>query len=179
MKLRELKCNNCGAKLNIKEKDKIVKCEFCNSTYSIEENDRMEVISPEEFTQRFRDTVKNQSKAIKAVSIFMIVIFICIFLFVGAMIAKSFVSMGEHENNAVIEMYNGSQSGAQVGWLLDEVTGQMDKNDRKFTIVFLGDEYTDVDDIRAIKKELETFKEYEVILHYNKKKIIDKITITE
>ncbi|MGN1338334.1 MAG: hypothetical protein ACI4WW_07670 [Candidatus Coprovivens sp.] len=44
MKLRELKCNNCGAKLNIKEKDKIVKCEFCNSTYSIEDNDKMEVI---------------------------------------------------------------------------------------------------------------------------------------
>lgn len=180
MKLRELKCNNCGAKLNIKEKDKIVKCEFCNSTYSIEDNDKMEVISNEEFSRRFKETVLKQRKIFSVISIVFCIIFVSIFLFAGAMITKTILSFNTHSyNDFFIESYNGTQIGEGVISLIDNITGEMAKNDRKITVVYFDKEYTDVDDIRAIKKEINSFKEYEVILHYNNKKVIDKVTITE
>lgn len=39
MELKELKCKNCGAKIEINEKDTLATCKYCNTSFSINECD--------------------------------------------------------------------------------------------------------------------------------------------
>ena len=37
MRLKELKCKNCGATLEVEENAQQVKCKFCNTTFAVED----------------------------------------------------------------------------------------------------------------------------------------------
>ena len=61
MKLVELKCKNCGAKLTVPENEKTVTCEFCNTSFHLD--DGVQHIQYDNMTQSGYDFEKGRMKA--------------------------------------------------------------------------------------------------------------------
>lgn len=84
----------------------------------------------------------------------------------------------KHSFNSSFELYVGTEWGVSVSRLIDEITTNNKTNqDRMITVVFDEVNTTDVDEIRNIKKSLDDWTEYEVILDYDSDGFVNLITI--
>ena len=82
--------------------------------------------------------------------------------------------------NSSFEMYVGTKWGLQVSRLIDEVTTNNKTNSEHIITVVYGDiNSTDSNEIRNIKKELDDWTDYEVILDYDDNGFVYLITIEE
>lgn len=84
----------------------------------------------------------------------------------------------KHSFNSSFEMYVGTEWGSSVSRLIDKVITNNKTNDKHIiTVVFEDINSTDSDEIRSIKKSLEDWTEYEVILDYDENGYVNLITI--
>ena len=80
--------------------------------------------------------------------------------------------------NSSFEFYNGMQSKFSVSNLLEEVvTNNKTKKEHIITVVCDGISTTNTDEIRTLKQNLETGKNYEISLDYDTNGFVNKITI--
>lgn len=80
--------------------------------------------------------------------------------------------------NSTFEMYVGTERGNSVSRLIDKVITNNKTNDEHIiTVVFDNIKSTDSDEIRSIKKSLDDWTEYEVILDYDENGFVNLITI--
>lgn len=80
--------------------------------------------------------------------------------------------------NAIFEMYVGTEYGSSVSRLIDKVNTNNKTNDEHIITVVFGDINTaDTDEIRSIKKSLDDWTEYEVILDYDENGFVNLVTI--
>ena len=80
--------------------------------------------------------------------------------------------------NTKLEMYVGTNYGSQVSSLIDIITTNNKTNTNHIlTVVFKNINSTDSDEIRNIKKQLDDWSKYEVILDYDDNGFVNLITI--
>lgn len=82
--------------------------------------------------------------------------------------------------NTSFEMYVGTKWGLQVSRLIDEIITNNKTNSEHIITVVYGDiNSTDSDEIRSIKKKLDDWTDYEVILDYDENGFVNLITIEQ
>lgn len=80
--------------------------------------------------------------------------------------------------NSKLEMYAGTEYGSSVSWLIDKIiTNNKTNSEHILTVVFGDVNSTDTEEIRNIKKSLDDWTEYEVILDYDENGFVYLITI--
>ena len=198
MRLKELKCKNCGAKLEIEDNVKKITCKYCNTEFSVEdaynngynfEKGRMkaQIEQLEEINNiMMNNPIFKNFFPSKNLFIIPVVISIIIFLSIFIFIITSITSMNNIDSfevdrfNNSFEIYVGTNNGLQVSSLIDEVQTNNRKNKDKL-IEF---EYKDVktknpDEIIKIKKDLDDWTNYEITFEYDKNGMIDYVLMEE
>lgn len=80
--------------------------------------------------------------------------------------------------NNSFELYDGTQHGTNVSMLLDNVITNNKKNsDYIINVIYGNTNTTDENQIRNIKKKLDTWTKYEVILDYDEVGFVNQVTI--
>lgn len=207
MELKELKCKNCGAKVELEEGKTEATCKYCNTTFKVDDeyskaynyakgvlkaqNEQMK----ENLNEYNNSTIGKASKVITAVIFFLV--FIVIVTIIGVSIYD--ITSSTTKNNKAnivnksdydefdVEMFNSSFSGYNgtkrtffIKSYLDEiVTNNKTEKEHIITVKYLDKETSDPDEIVAIKKSLAENGEYELSMDYDKNGFFNKLTITE
>lgn len=198
MRLKELKCKNCGATVKVEENASQAKCEFCHTTFAVEdayhygykfEKGRMEAQSEqfEKGLEQVKGVIGPVSKvftfhqivsAIIGVAIFAIVVIMIIFLATRQI--NSFDEFDIESFNNNYEMYKGTEYGSSVGRLIDEIStnNKKDKN-HLITVKYKETSTQEPEKMKEIKKQLDEWTEYEVTFEYDENGFIYLATIEE
>lgn len=190
MKLKELKCINCGASLDIPEGSKKVTCQFCNTSFAVEDAysdaydnakgvfdaqiDTFNQLTNNMFGRRFG------KRFLMLPSIIFIVV-------AAVMIGSiSFLSFNESKKfdvtsfNLGLVLHEGTNFGSNVKNVLEDiVTINKTNKDHKITVVYEDVSTFDTNEITKIKKELDDFTEYELSFDYDKKGYAYKLVISK
>lgn len=202
MKFVELKCKNCGAKLEVEEGATQVTCKFCGTTFSIDDAYtqgykytkgvlKAQSEQMEESLNTAQEFLKNSSfgKTSKVFSIVFATIFILIFVFIGYGIYTTFSeteneSETAHDNfevnsfNMPYENDAGKRSGFFiVGTLDDIVTNNKTNKSHIITVVYNDIKATDEKEIKEIRNMLSEDKDYDVSLSYDNNGYVNKFAI--
>ncbi len=201
MKLVELKCKNCGSLLNIEEGAKEVTCEYCHTKFALDdeaqhvkyddmyesgydfEKGRIKAQNEEVIEQldKFNEKVKEMHKATKVPIFIFLVFFLIFFLSIVLFIVKGWEEMEISSFNSDFEMYSGTTTKFHINYLLDNViTNNKTNNNKKINVIYEDITTSDTDKIIDIKHKLkDNFTDYEVILDYDEKGFVNKVTIKE
>lgn len=209
MKLNELKCKNCGAKIELEEGKTEVTCKYCNTTFTVDdeytkaykytkgmlkaEHDQMQENlkeynnSPEgKATIRFANTI--QVLCFIVFIIALIIIGITTFNMSNNRLLNNNTNISSNSNdNFDAEMfnntfygYNGTTSTFFVKDCLDEIINSNKKEKKHIITVKYNDKETsNPDEILEIKKSLDDSKEYKLSMDYDSNGFFNKLTITE
>jgi len=201
MRLKELKCKNCGAAVKVEENASQAKCEFCHTTFAIEdayhdgykfEKGRMKAHSEqiEKNLDHAKGVIGPIAKvfAIKYIisAVVGIVIFVIVIIMIVIFATKQINSVDEYDEfdirmfNNSYEMYTGTKSGMSVGRLIDEVStnNKKDKN-HQITIKYKEIETQEPEKMKELKKQLDDWTKYEVTFEYDENGFIYLATIEE
>lgn len=198
MRLKELKCKNCGADVKVEENATQAKCEFCHTTFTVEdayhegykfEKGRMKAHN--EQIEKNLEHVKGIMgpigkifatqyilSAIVGVIIFVIAIVMIIFLATGQINTVDEFDITRFNNT--YEMYTGTEYGSTVGRLIDEVSTNNKKNKKhQITIKYKEISTTSPEEMKDIKKQIDAWTKYEVTFEYDEDGFIYLATIEE
>ena len=93
-------------------------------------------------------------------------------------IDKAYEQYYQSSFNSRLEMYKGSQYGSQVDNLISEIVEILKKNtDKKITIIYSGNEISDVSEIDNLIGTFEQWTKYVVTFDYDENGLINKATI--
>ena len=185
MKLNQIECKSCGAHIKVNDGDENVRCPYCGNTYSVSEEKK-----------------KMRKKNNSVIIIIIIVVFIIMpmIFFIGFLglaghmahrgtnttitTTNSGTSSVENRDYEVFKFNsgynNGTWFGGTVGTMLDRVVTSNKTNSKKTIVVKYKETQTEKpDEIIELKKKLEQFTSYEVILDYDNEGYINKITIED
>ena len=202
MKFVELKCKNCGAKLEVEEGATQVTCKFCGTTFSIDDAYtqgykytkgvlKAQSEQMEESLNTAQEFLKNSSfgKTSKVFSVVFATIFILIFVFIGYGIYTTFSeteneSETAHDNfevnsfNMPYENDAGKRSGFFIVRTLDDiVTNNKTNKSHIITVVYNDIKATDEKEIKEIRNMLSEDKDYDVSLSYDNNGYVNKFAI--
>lgn len=192
MKLRKLKCTNCGANLEVEEDTKIVECKYCKTRFSVEDaysdGYKFEKGRQKAIEENFKNIGNNlnfkESKkigiVILCVFIFMIVSIIGFVIFNIGTVFKFGNDMNISSFNSRYEMNAGLENGFFISNTLDDiVTNNKTNKNHIITVIYNDIEASDENEIKEIRNQLSTFKYYDVSYEYNKKGYIYKMIISD
>lgn len=198
MKLRELKCKNCGAVINVEENASKVECEYCHTSFAVDdaysdgykfEKGRMKAHS-----EQFEKNMENAKTVFKPIgkvfvahyivtAVIGVIIFLVAIGFIIFMITKQVSSTSEFDVNrfnSFYEMHNGSEFGMSVKSLIYEVSTNNKKDKEHQITVKYGDINTkEPEKMIEIKKEILDTKDYEVSLEYDDDGFVYMVTIED
>lgn len=193
MKLKELKCKNCGAKLKVDENVDVVTCKYCNTTFSVEDTYKESYKKTKGMIDATNDAYKEKLKEQRKnpiymfVSIFIVIVFIVVFFSIGYGIYKSAKNTNEFNKqfevnkfNIKFSNYNGTKNKFWIDDYLDDiVTNNKTNTSHLITVVYKDISTTDPKEITNIKKQIKDNKDYEVIVDYDNNGYFNKMTIEE
>ena len=208
MKFVELKCKNCGAKLEVEEGTTQVTCKFCDTTFSIDDaytqgykyTKGVLKAQDEQFEkdlERAKDFMKNNpvAKSSRIMGIIFAVIFFLVFCFIGYNIytdfnddrSIDFNNNQSSDNRFEVSSFNtpyennaGKRSGFfLIGTLDDIVTNNKTNKEHVITVVYKDITTTNETDIKKIRDSLSSGKDYDVSLDYDGKGYVNKFTIAD
>ena len=198
MKIKELKCKNCGAKLEIDDNVKKVTCKYCNTDFSVEdayndgynfEKGRMKAQT--EQLEEINNIIKNNpifKNFFPSENVFMllVVVFLIIFASVFIFINTSLTSMNNIDSfevkrfNNNFEIYVGTNSGLQVSSLIDEIQTNNRKNkDSLIEFEYKNNKTTNPDEIKELKKQIDEWNNYEITFEYNEDGFINYVLMED
>lgn len=198
MRLKELKCKNCGANIKVEENVSQAKCEFCQTTFVVEdayhdgykfEKGRMKAHSEqiEKKLGNAKDIIRPIGKIFAIQYIISAVVGVVIFATVIIMIiiiatrqSNSIDDFDIRRFNNNYEIYKGTEHGLNVGMLIDEISTN-NKKDKKHQITLKYKETVtkEPEEMKEIKKQLDSWTEYEVTFEYDENGFIYLATIEE
>ena len=200
MRLKELKCKNCGATLKVDASATQVKCDFCHTEFAVEdayhdgykfEKGRIKAQNEhiEERMSRVSEMLNNSpaGKMSKIPFIIFSIFFALVFCGVFFFIIMGFVNVqSSHDDfdirqfNNGYETYVGTERGLSVGRLIDEITTNNKTNsEHKITLKYKEIETQDPDEMKNIKKQLDDWTDYEVSFEYDEDGFIYYATIED
>ena len=182
--MKKLKCESCGGDIELDENKEFATCPFCQTKYQLNETKKIYIKMDDDIKQAALNVFKRNEKFGTVFGFFFAIVFICVFSFIGYNIFKQVNGTDSFEvkrYNAKFEMRNGTQGKMALGSLLDDVVTNNKTNKHKITVVFDEIVTDNPVDIVSIKKSLkdEFFAQYEVGFDYDKKGLINKVTIEE
>lgn len=198
MKIKELKCKNCGAKLEIDDNVKKVTCKYCNTEFSVEdayndgynfEKGRMKAQT--EQLEEINNIIKNNpifKNFFPSENVFMllVIVFLIIFASVFIFINTSLTSMNNIDSfevkrfNNNFEIYVGTNSGLQVSSLIDEIQTNNRKNkDSLIEFEYKNNKTTNPDEIKELKKQIDEWNNYEITFEYNEDGLINYVLMED
>lgn len=198
MKIKELKCKNCGAKLEIDDNVKKVTCKYCNTEFSVEdayndgynfEKGRMKAQT--EQLEEINNILKNNpifKNFFPSENVFMllVIVFLIIFASVFIFINTSLTSMNNIDSfevkrfNNNFEIYVGTNSGLQVSSLIDEIQTNNRKNkDSLIEFEYKNNKTTNPDEIKELKKQIDEWNNYEITFEYNEDGFINYVLMED
>lgn len=198
MRLKELKCKNCGATVKVAENVSQVECEFCHTTFAVEdayydgykfEKGRMKAHSEqiEKGLEHVKGIIEPVGKVFAAQYIISTIIGVVIFAVVVGIIIFSVINQTNSVDefdierfNNIYEMYIGTEYGSSVERLIDEIitNNKKDKN-HQITIKYKKTTIKDPEKMKQIKKEIDVWTKYEVTYEYDDDGFICLATIEE
>ena len=183
MRLEEMKCKACGAKLNVPDDAESVTCPYCNVTYKVQDMED----SGYEFE---KGRIKAQQEHIKSLNPMqnklMFIPIIIIPVMIISMIVFSVVTDkkgGSNKNKVSTSSFNsGYNSGRTPGvFVEDDLNAVIESNktnkDLKITVKCDGKETSNPEEIAEIKKSLDLSIYYEITLDYDDEGYIKYYTI--
>lgn len=191
--MKQLKCRSCGGPIKINEEDekKYVTCEYCGAQYELETDLNEQIYKDVKNVIKARINISK--KIVKGVFIFILVT--TVISMIGTFfISKDFYNKSSYltEDKAKIkqkekeeeikkfnrdfEFYGGTQSKYMTEELLDDVSTNNRKNNRKITIKYKDIKTETTEEMIIIKHSL-TNDDYEIIIDYDQDGYINKITI--
>ena len=198
MRLRELKCKNCGDTIKVDETMSKVECKFCNTTFAVDdayqdgykfEKGRMKAHSEhlEKSLEQAKGIIEPVGKVFVAHSIVSVVIGIivfivgvCIIIFIAVKQSNSVDEFDIRRFNNDYEMYVGSEYGSSVGRLIDTISTNNKKDEERVITVIYNDVNTqDPEKMKEIKKQLDDWTKYEVSFEYDEDGFIYQVKIEE
>lgn len=208
MKFVELKCKNCGAKLEVEEGTTQVTCKFCDTTFSIDDaytqgykytKDVLKAQDEqyEKDLERAKDFMKNNpvAKSSRIMSIIFAIIFFLVFCFIGYNIYNDFYAdrstdfNNNHstDNRFEISSFNTpyeNDAGRRSGFFLintldDIVTNNKKNKEHIITVVYKDITTAEETEIKKIRDSLSSRKDYDVSLDYDSKGYVNKFIIAD
>ena len=198
MRLKELKCKNCGASLNVEENVSQVECEYCHTKFAVEdayqdgykfEKGRMKARNEqlEKGFEQAKGIIGPIGKAFAAqyiiTAIISVVIFVGVFVTIIVIAVKQSNDVDDFDIrrfNNTYEMYTGTEYGSSVGRLIDEVsTNNKKEKERTITIKYKEITTKDPEQMKEIKKQLDDWTKYEVTFEYDEDGFIYQALIEE
>ena len=183
MELNELKCKNCGAKIELEEGKTEVTCKYCNTTFKVDDeyskayNYTKGILKAhnEQMQEFYNSREGKLSKII--INIIIIIVFLIFFLVIGLMISNIYnyspirSNVIETKNESIdADMFNiqfsgmnGQKSTFFINDYLDKiVTNNKKQQEHIITVKYQDKETSNPDEIIAIKKSLDESKQYEL-----------------
>ena len=208
MKFVELKCKNCGAKLEVEEGSTQVTCKFCDTTFSIDDAYtqgykytkgvlKAQDEQYEKDLERAKDFMKNNpvAKSSRIMSIIFAIIFFLVFCFIGYNIYNDFYAdrstdfNNNHstDNRFEISSFNTpyeNDAGRRSGFFLintldDIVTNNKKNKEHIITVVYKDITTAEETEIKKIRDSLSSRKDYDVSLDYDSKGYVNKFIIAD
>lgn len=208
MKFVELKCKNCGAKLEVEEGTTQVTCKFCDTTFSIDDAYtqgykytkgvlKAQDEQYEKDLERAKDFMKNNpvAKSSRIMSIIFAIIFFLVFCFIGYNIYNDFYAdrstdfNNNHstDNRFEVSSFNTpyeNDAGRRSGFFLintldDIVTNNKKNKEHIITVVYKDITTTEETEIKKIRDSLSSNRDYDVSLDYDSKGYVNKFTIAD
>ncbi len=208
MKFVELKCKNCGAKLEVEEGTTQVTCKFCDTTFSIDDAYtqgykytkgvlKAQDEQYEKDLERAKDFMKNNpvAKSSRIMSIIFAIIFFLVFCFIGYNIYNDFYAdrstdfNNNHstDNRFEISSFNTpyeNDAGRRSGFFLintldDIVTNNKKNKEHIITVVYKDITTAEETEIKKIRDSLSSRKDYDVSLDYDSKGYVNKFIIAD
>lgn len=200
MKFVELKCKNCGAKLEVEEGTTQVTCKFCDTTFSIDDAYtqgykytkgvlKAQDEQYEKDLERAKDFMKNNpvAKSSRIMSIIFAIIFFLVFCFIGYNIYNDFYADRSTDNRFEISSFNTpyeNDAGRRSGFFLintldDIVTNNKKNKEHIITVVYKDVTTTEETEIKKIRDSLSSNRDYDVSLDYDSKGYVNKFTIAD
>jgi len=198
MRLRELKCENCGAAVKIEENASQAKCKFCHTMFAVEDSyndgynfEKGRMKAHDEQLEKNLEHVKGIIKPVgkffitkyiitAIVGVFILGIIVTIIIFFSNIQKEYDYDIDIRSFNNTYEMYNGTEYGLSVGRLIDEVSTNNKKNkEHKITIKYKETSTQDSNELKKIKKQLDDWTKYEVSFEYDETGFIYMATIEE
>ena len=195
MKIKQIKCPNCGANLDIKDETiKKMKCDYCNSTftyspdedeikYTEAESNRAKNSADEYEAKAKYEAIKQSSEIFNKVqkaSKLPIIIFAIFFVAIlGFGIYMAVQGEEEHQAFKFNMNYNdGTQTGIIVKYNLGEIISSNNENTKhQITVVYGSIETSDKDKIKEIRNSLNDWDKYDIVFQKDKKGYIIKYII--
>lgn len=209
MKLKELKCPNCGAKLDFKHTTKEngqITCPYCQTSFVLED----EYTAGYQYTkgalkaqeEQFNALYKTITRHPVSKAAFLIPVISFGLIFIISLITIIFITHNINENqsslpqshidktvtnrvdvesfNFTFKGYNGTKTKFFIDGYLDTiVTNNKTNPNHLITVKFNDQESTDPDTIVSIKQSLLDNQNYELSMDYDTNGYFNKLTITE
>lgn len=188
MNFIELKCKNCGAKLEVEEGTTQVTCKFCDTTFSIDDayteaykRTKGVLQARDEQFQKSYELFKNNpiNKFGRVFVILFAVIFIAV---IGFAIFTIFHDQEESAKdfNYSYEIHAGKSSSFFIVNTLDDIVTNNKTNKKHIIAVSYKDiTTTEEKEIKSIRNSLDSYLEYDVSLDYDDDGFINKFTISD
>ncbi len=199
MKLVELECKNCGAALKVEKGTDTISCPYCDATYKIDDEaqhikyDDMEN-SGYEFEkgrikaqkEHFQNSNSAEGKNTVAIVAAIVGLVIAFALIISVFSVRLFGIKGntktkysQHDVYAYNMYYSsGNKQAIFVKSMLDNaINSNKTHDDKKIIVKYEDISTTDSEEILGIEKELDMYKEYDVLLDYDDDGFVNVISI--
>lgn len=185
--MKKLTCSNCGAPISVGKDKDYGTCPFCGTKYKVNDDINVNINVDDDLKKIVSSGIETAKKGTKIMLIPFLLIFIGVSIIFVIVIPKTLSDTKKKSEetqekfdiesfNSKYEIRSGRKPKLFVETLIDDISTDNKKNKHKITLIFNDKEYTDSKEITNIKSEL-TKSEYEIILDYDSKGYINKITI--
>ncbi|MFI3306975.1 MAG: hypothetical protein R3Y21_00245 [Mycoplasmatota bacterium] len=183
MKFIVAKCPNCGAKINMEEGKHFYKCNYCRHDIIFDDNGKMD--KEQMKLEGLEIPVQKMSKLMMVMLPVTILIILTIFIttLIGFFSISSFGghTVSTNSFNIFIDN-NGIYSSSYIASTLNHVVSNMEDHDKIITVVFNGEETSDIDEIKAYILELdgyEMFSNFSILSYKDDDGYVNKLVIEQ
>ena len=188
--MKKLKCDNCGADIEVDESKDYGVCPYCKTKYQLNETKNIK-ISMDDNTKSVMDERMKVAKSFSKMAMIPFIIGVVVFILI-AVIGFNAVrttekkseekhdkvvdNMNKSSFNSKFELFSGTEPLMIVKLVIDDVVTNNKKEDRKIKVTYGEISTEDIEGIKEIKNSLED-KQYEIEYNYDKDGYINELVI--
>lgn len=188
MELKELKCVNCGASLEVEKDAKEVKCKFCNTTFSVETAENKAYEEEKGRIKAQQEEMNKQLENTKGKRIVFYIIFIVVSVLVVFIFATIFINANKQMSNMKnvqiearddkLKSHIGTTNVIFVKSSLQDIITNNRKTKYPITVVYNSRETNNPNEIKELKDSLNK-NEYDIDYEYDDNMYINKMIIED
>lgn len=178
--MKEIKCKNCGGKIQVDENKEYGVCTYCGTEFKIKDEVNYNVnFNMDENTKEVFDTfTKGPFKMHKVASAIITIIAVAIFVIIGVSMFKDASSSDAEHFNFNFEHYEGGQIYFFGEKVLDDIIANNMNEEHRITVVYGDLSATTSEEVKNLKNTIE-HKKYIFHFEKDKKGYINKLILTD